>query len=94
MKTVLIKPLVTEKSSAALNNENKYTFVISEDVNKIEVKNFFQKQFNVKVESVNIVALKPKKRRRGKIVGQSKSRRKAIIAVEKGQVVEEIKKLF
>jgi large subunit ribosomal protein L23 len=94
IKIVLIRPLVTEKTSRYLEEENKYVFIVGPDVNKIEIRQAFEKQFSVKVEAVNLIRLKPKKRRRGRILGESKERRKAIITIEKGKVIDEIKKLF
>lgn len=93
MSNIFVKPVITEKSTKAMD-ENQFTFLVDQDSNKIEIRNAFQKLYNVVVESVNLVVLKPKKRRRGRIVGESKPRRKAVISVQKGQNVEEIKKLF
>ena len=60
MTDVLKKPVLTEKSLALQTEENKYTFDVDLDANKTEVKIAVEKLFNVKVEKVNIMNVKPK----------------------------------
>jgi large subunit ribosomal protein L23 len=88
-----VKPVVTEKSSKAVEL-NKFTFWVSDTVNKIAVRQAFEKKYGVKVISLNSVNVKGKQRRRGKFVGKTKDRKKVIITVAPGSQVDEIKKLF
>ena len=60
MTDVLKKPVLTEKSLALQTEENKYTFDVDLNANKTEVKIAVEKLFNVKVEKVNIMNVKPK----------------------------------
>ena len=71
---VLKKPVLTEKSLLLQQNENKYTFDVDLTANKTEVKVAVEKMFDVKVESVNIMNVKPK----------TKRRRKAIVKLKEG----------
>jgi len=48
---VLIKPMVSEKSTA-LMEENKYSFIVDKDANKIEIKHAVESLFKVKVLNV------------------------------------------
>ncbi len=73
---VLKKPVLTEKSLLLQQNENKYTFDVDLTANKTEVKVAVEKMFDVKVESVNIMNVKPKTKRMGRYVGKTKRRRK------------------
>ena len=57
---VLKKPVLTEKSLLLQQNENKYTFDVDTTANKIEVKQAVETMFDVKVDSVNIMNVKPK----------------------------------
>ena len=59
---VLKKPVLTEKS-LALMDENKYTFDVDVHSNKIEIRQAVEKLFNVKVESVHTINVKPKTKR-------------------------------
>lgn len=81
---VLKKPVLTEKSLLLQQNENKYTFDVDLTVNKTEVKVAVEKMFDVKVESVNIMNVKPKTKRMGRYVGKTKRRRKAIVKLKEG----------
>lgn len=65
MTDVLKKPVLTEKSLALQTEENKYTFDVDLDANKTEVKIAVEKLFNVKVEKVNIMNVKPKAKKNG-----------------------------
>ena len=81
---VLKKPVLTEKSLLLQQNENKYTFDVDVTANKIEVKQAVEKMFDVKVESVNIMNVKPKTKRMGRYVGKTSKRRKAIVKLKEG----------
>ena len=85
---VLKKPVLTEKSLTLLDEENKYTFDVDVHANKIEIKNAVEKMFNVKVESVNTVNVKPRKRRVGRYVGKTNKVKKAIVKLSEGSSIE------
>lgn len=51
---VEIKPLITEKTTNLAQKMNKYTFVVSPDVNKVEVAKQVAQMFSVKVISANV----------------------------------------
>ena len=85
---VLKKPVLTEKSLLLQQNENKYTFDVDVTANKIEVKQAVEKMFDVKVESVNIMNVKPKTKRMGRYVGKTSKRRKAIVKLKEGSSIE------
>ena len=81
MTDVLKKPVLTEKSLALQTEENKYTFDVDLDANKTEVKIAVEKLFNVKVEKVNIMNVKPKAKRVGKYTGYTNKVKKAIVTL-------------
>ena len=93
MSNILKKPVVTEKSAANLK-KNKYTFVVSPDANKIQVKQKITEKFNVKVESVNIINRIGKVRRKGRIEGRLQGRKFAVVTVADGQSIDDVKGLF
>ena len=68
-------------------NENKYTFDVDLTANKTEVKVAVEKMFDVKVDSVNIMNVKPKTKRMGRYVGKTKRRRKAIVKLAEGSEI-------
>lgn len=81
---VLKKPVLTEKSLLLQQNENKYTFDVELTANKIEIKQAVEKMFDVKVESVNIMNVRPKTKRMGRYVGKTNKRKKAIVKLKEG----------
>ena len=85
---VLEKPLVTEKSMAALQDSNRVSFKVQRNANKIEVRKAVEKIFEVTVESVNVVTVRGKKKRFGKNIGQSKDWKKAIVKLKEGDKIE------
>ena len=60
---IIIKPIVTEKSSADLQ-DGKYTFRVAKKATKIEIKRAVEKLFGVKVLKVNTMTVKGKEKRK------------------------------
>ncbi|AFL94832.1 50S ribosomal protein L23 [Thermococcus cleftensis] len=50
---VIIKPVVTEKAVAMIENENKLTFIVDRRATKQDIKRAVEEMFEVKVEKVN-----------------------------------------
>lgn len=84
---VLKKPVISEKSMD-LAAENKYTFIVDPNANKIEIKNAVEKLFKVKVLDVNTMNVKGKFKRMGKYVGRTSDRKKAIVKLKDGDKIE------
>ncbi len=84
---VLKKPVLTEKTMTLQANENKYTFDVDVNANKVEIKQAVEAMFGVKVESVNVMNVKPKTKRMGRYEGKSIRRRKAIVKLAVGNVI-------
>lgn len=85
---IIIAPIITEKSYRHANEENKYTFKVHPDANKIEIKNAVEKLFKVKVVKVNTINVKPKKKRLGKFEGRTPAWKKAIVTLKEGDKIE------
>lgn len=59
-RDIIKAPIITEKSSALASN-NIITFSVDVNANKTQIKQAVESIFNVKVESVNTINVKPKK---------------------------------
>ena len=94
MSRLIKRPIVTEKSSAQLGNENTYIFEVVESTNKIELKKEIEKLYSVKVVKINILNRKPKKIRRGRITGKSAARKLAYVTLYSGESIKEVQSLF
>lgn len=76
---VILKPVVTEKSMAAMA-EKKYTFLVHPEANKTMIKEAVEKMFEgAKVASVNTMNCEGKSKRRGATVGKTAKTKKAIV---------------
>ena len=89
-RDIIIKPLVTERSTEIME-DHKYTFVVDKKANKIEIKQAIQEIFGVKVESVNTMNFKGKKRRMGRFPeGKKPDYKKAIVKLTEDSKAIEI----
>lgn len=85
---ILEQPLVTEKSVMTAE-QGKYTFRVSRDANKIEIAQAVEQIFNVKVDKVNTVTVRGKKKRVGRHPqGQTPTWKKAIVTLQPGQKLD------
>lgn len=84
-RDILKRPVITEKSSEAMA-EDKYTFDVDTRANKTQVKFAVEEIFDVKVDNVNIINYKPKKKRMGRYQGYTNKRRKAIVKLKEGSI--------
>ncbi len=87
-RDVIKAPIVTEKSADLAQNKNTITFSVACDANKTQIKQAVEKIFNVKVESVNTINVKPKKKRVGRYVGKTNKVKKAIVKLKEGSSIE------
>jgi len=85
-RDIIKRPIITEKSYK-LMEDNKYTFEVATDSNKIEIKQAVSEIFEVDVKKVNIINIKPKKRRVGRYTGLTRGRKKAIVTLVEGQKI-------
>ena len=81
-------PIITEKSSEIAQNNNQITLSVDVKANKIEIKDAVEKLFNVKVESVNTINVRPKKKRDGRYPGKTNKVKKAIVTLKEGSSIE------
>ena len=78
---VILKPVVAEKSMAAMG-EKKYTFLVHTEANKTMIKEAVEKMFEgTKVKSVNTMNLDGKTKRRGMTFGKTAKTKKAIVTL-------------
>lgn len=76
---IIIAPIVTEKS-VELTENNKYTFKVRKDANKIQIRKAVEEIFDgTKVKSVNTRNVSGKVRRRGMQFGKTPDWKKAIV---------------
>ena len=84
---VLIRPIITEKTTL-LMQENKYTFQVPLNANKVEIRKAVESIFNVKVEKVATIRVLGKTKRMGRTMGKRSDYKKAIITLKAGETIE------
>ena len=86
-RDIIKGPIMTEKSND-LAQKNIVTLSVDPKANKTQIKQAVEKVFNVKVESVNTVTVRPRKKRVGKYTGYTSKVKKAIVKLKDGSSIE------
>jgi large subunit ribosomal protein L23 len=84
----IVRPIVTEKSSAAYQDRQEYTFEVHPDAGKQAIKQAIEQLFGVKVTGVWTSNQRGKTRRVGKSVGTRPNWKKAIVKLREGDTIE------
>ena len=85
---VILRPVVTEKSTDQLDRNHAYTFVVEKGANKHEIAQAVESLFNVNVRSVRTMQYRGKERRVGKHVGRRAAWKKAVVTLREGDTIE------
>jgi large subunit ribosomal protein L23 len=85
---VIIKPLVTEKSTHQQNTRNVYTFMVHQDANKPQIKQAVEKLYSVKVRDVRTLVRKGKPRRSRFKLAKTSDWKRAIVVLEEDSRIE------
>ena len=89
---IQIKPIVTEKATALTEKHNCYTFAVSPDANKFQIKDLIEKMYGVNVVKVNTAVYAGKRKQRytkaGLIKGRTVAFKKAIVSLAEGQTID------
>lgn len=85
---ILIRPVISEKS-VAQTERNNYTFQVSRESNKLQIRAAVEAEFKVTVIGVRVLWVKPKQKRRGRnTMGTVPGWRKAVVTIAAGQKIE------
>ncbi|MEF9923092.1 MAG: 50S ribosomal protein L23 [Muribaculaceae bacterium] len=87
-----IEPIVTEKANSISEKLNRYSFRVSPDANKFQIKSMIEKLYSVKVVAVNTAnysgKCKSRNTKSGLIKGKVASFKKALITVAEGEKID------
>ena len=87
-REVVIRPLLTEKSTILKENQNQVLFQVAPDANKVEIRHAIETIFNVKVRDVRTIVMEGKLKRMGKHEGRRPGWKKAIISLQPGHKID------
>ena len=92
LEDILIKPIVTEKSTALGENLNRYSFIVRKDANKIQIKEAVEKMYEVSVTEVRTMVMPGKNKipytAKGLSKGRKPSFKKAIVSIAEGEEID------
>jgi len=84
---IIKKPVLNTEKARNLFENNEYVFIVDRRANKIQIKEAVEKLFNVKVESVNTLNIKPKAKRFRMSVYKTSAIKKAMVKLKKGEII-------
>ncbi len=87
-RDVILRPVVTERSNELQEDQRTYTFVVSRDANKLEIRAAVQTLFGVRVESVRTANYQGKWRRVGRSLGRRSAYKKAVVRLAEGDSID------
>lgn len=87
-RKIILKPMITEKSSRMKENTNTVAFKVHQRANRIEIKQAVQKIFDVRVESVRTMVVRGKAKRMGRFEGKRPDWKKALVTLKEGETID------
>jgi large subunit ribosomal protein L23 len=87
LMTIVLAPVVSEKSTFVADKNRQYVFRVADRATKPEIKAAVELMFKIKVDSVSVLNVKGKERRFGRIEGRRRNWKKAYVRVAEGQEI-------
>ena len=84
-QSIILRPLVTEKTTTLTQDGNVLTFEVARDANKIEIRHAVEVLFSVKVTGVRVARMLGKIKKVGKSIGRSSDGKKAYVKLKAGE---------
>ncbi len=85
---LIIKPLITEKTTIQKEVANQVSFEVDRRANRIEIKRGIENLFDVKIAKVRTMQMNGKTKRRGRFVGKRRDWKKAIVTLMPGERID------
>ena len=83
----IVRPLITEKTSAAYQARGEYAFEVHPDATKPQIRSAIEQLFGVKVTGVWTMNVRGKARRVGTTTGRRPHWKKAIVTLREGDSI-------
>ena len=87
LMTVLLAPVVSEKSTRVADKNRQYVFRVADEATKPEIKAAVELLFKTKVQSVTVLNVKGKEKRFGRFMGRRRNWKKAYVRLAAGQEI-------
>lgn len=87
LMTLVLAPVVSEKSTMVADRDRQYAFRVASDATKPEIKAAIELLFKTKVASVTVSNVKGKEKRFGRLMGRRRNWKKAYVCLAAGQEI-------
>ena len=84
---IIIKPIITEKTTKLATDALQYTFQVDSKANKVEIRNAIEEIFDVKVVEVRTINVRRKPKKMQKFEGFKPGYKKAVVRLMPGQII-------
>jgi large subunit ribosomal protein L23 len=85
---IILKPVISEKTTIAADKYRQIVFQVLPDANKDEIKQAVEALFEVKVENVQVTNVRGKIKRFGRTPGKRKNWKKAYVKLQEGHDID------
>ena len=87
LMTVVLAPVVSEKSTRVADKNRQYVFRVADNATKPQVKAAIELMFKTKVQSVTVLNVHGKEKRFGRFMGRRRNWKKAYVRLAAGQEI-------
>lgn len=84
---IIVRPLVTEKSSAAFQARKEYAFQVHPEANKHQIRMALEQLFDVRVTKVRTMQMRRKEVVRAQTLGATPRWKKAVVTLQEGDEI-------
>ena len=84
---IIVRPLITEKSSAAFQNKGEYTFMVHPQATKLQIRQALEQLFEVTPVQIRTMQVRRREVTRGRIRGKTARWKKAIVLLKEGDQI-------
>jgi large subunit ribosomal protein L23 len=83
-----INSLIRTEKGTNMLQDNKYLFWVAKNANKIDIKKSVEEIYKVKVQDVNTISMRGKKKRVRQVLGKTPDWKKAVVTLKKGEKID------
>lgn len=88
MKSILVRPIITEKASVLTDRNNQVVFEVVRKANKHQIRDAVESAYGVEVKKLATMIIPGKLKRRGMSIGKRSNWKKAIVTLKDGDSID------
>ncbi len=87
-KSILVRPIITEKASVLTDRNNQVVFEVVRKANKHQIRDAIESAYGVEVKKLATMIVPGKLKRRGMSIGKRSNWKKAIVTLKDGHSID------